>query len=114
MLECFAIACSAARLGLEAQNAAAFRLLRLAGRIVAPTPNRGLRAIASEQPVGTHFVSPQKGRACSRQFQRRNWSPCQCTLASQSLASPSYIMVRSSKPKSSGGPASGNKSPITC
>ena len=31
MLEWIAITCSATRLGLEAQNAAAFRLLRLAG-----------------------------------------------------------------------------------
>ena len=59
-----AIACSAARLGLEAQNAAAFRLLRMAGRIVAPTPNRGLRAIAGEPEPGrdARSSSPQKGR----------------------------------------------------
>jgi hypothetical protein len=37
MLEWIAITCSAARLGLEAQNAAAFRLLRLAGGMAKTT-----------------------------------------------------------------------------
>jgi hypothetical protein len=37
----------------------------------------------------------RRPRLLLRQFQRRNWSPCQCTWASQALASPSYIIVRS-------------------
>jgi len=43
MLEWFAITCSAARLGLEAQNAAAFRLLRAAAGAGKTMPDEIIR-----------------------------------------------------------------------
>jgi hypothetical protein len=79
------------------------------------TLHRRCCRILELQPVRRSLrQSTERPRLLLRRLQGRDWSPCQCTWASQSLASSSYIMVRSSKPKSSGGPASGNKSPITC
>jgi hypothetical protein len=69
MLEWFAITCSATRLGLEAQNAAAFRLLRLAGGLaktaadeitsetVAPPANTAPASVA---------VAPKRRHAASK------------------------------------------------
>jgi hypothetical protein len=69
MLEWFAITCSATRLGLEAQNAAAFRLLRLAGGLaktaadeitpetVAPPANTAPAPVA---------VAPKRGHAANK------------------------------------------------
>ena len=68
MLEWFAIACSAARLGLEAQNAAAFRLLRLAGGVAKKTAEIAPEAVApsaytAPAPV---VVAPKRRHAASK------------------------------------------------
>jgi hypothetical protein len=63
MLEWFAIACSAARLGLEAQNAAAFRLLRAAAGASKTMPDEIIReefALIPEEPPAALAPIPKK------------------------------------------------------
>jgi hypothetical protein len=68
MLEWFAITCSAARLGFEAQNAAAFRLLRLAG--VAKTAADNIAPECVEPPADSApasvAVEPKRPHAASK------------------------------------------------
>ena len=69
MLEWFAITCSAARLGFEAQNAAAFRLLRLAGG-VAKTAADNIAPECVEPPAASApasvAVEPKRPHAASK------------------------------------------------
>jgi hypothetical protein len=69
MLEWFAITCSAARLGFEAQNAAAFRLLRLAGG-VAKTAADNITPESVAPPADTAqasvAVGPKRRHAASK------------------------------------------------
>jgi hypothetical protein len=69
MLEWFAITCSAARLGLEAQNAAAFRLLRLAGGVAKKTAEIAPEAVAPSAytaPEPVVVVAPKRRHAASK------------------------------------------------
>jgi hypothetical protein len=69
MLEWFAITCSAARLGLEAQNAAAFRLLRAAAGAGKTMPDEIIREeialIHEDSPVALAPI-PEKAIAPKR------------------------------------------------
>ena len=69
MLEWFAITCSAARLGFEAQNAAAFRLLRLAGGVAKTAANTitpaSVAAPANTAPAPV-AVAPKRRHAASK------------------------------------------------
>jgi hypothetical protein len=67
MLEWFAITCSAARLGIEAQNAAAFRLLRAAAGASKTVSDEIVREeialIPEESPVA---IAPKRRPAASK------------------------------------------------
>jgi hypothetical protein len=63
MLEWFAITCSAARLGLEAHNAAAFRLLRLAGGVAKTAAEFTPEAVAPPADTTSAPAAPKRRHA---------------------------------------------------
>ena len=71
MIEWFSLTCSVARLGFEAQNAAAFRLLRAAAGVSKAIPDEIIReemvlfpekSPVAMAPASVHLFRPQRSR----------------------------------------------------
>jgi hypothetical protein len=73
MIEWFSLTCSVARLGFEAQNAAAFRLLRAAAGVSKAMPDEIIREelalIPDESPVA---IAPKRRPVASKMAHKKS------------------------------------------
>ena len=72
MIEWFSLTCSVARLGFEAQNAAAFRLLRAAAGVSKAMPEKSPVAMAPIQEESPAANAPKRRPAASKMAHKKS------------------------------------------